>query len=82
MEYVAIDCEMVETVNNNNAVARVTIVNEKGQLLIDEYVKPQSRVIDYRTRFSGITENIILEKGKGKIHYSRPNCNYFLNKKA
>lgn len=65
VEYVAIDCEMVETVNNNNAVARVTIVNEQCQPVLDEYITPQGRVIDYRTRFSGITEDIIEEKGKG-----------------
>ena len=39
-KFVAIDCEMVETVRNKNALARVAIVDEEGKVLLDEYTTP------------------------------------------
>ena len=33
---------------------RVCVVNQAGNVLLDEYVKQKERVTDYRTRFSGI----------------------------
>lgn len=38
-----------------NMLARVSIVNEKGEIIMDKYVKPTQPVMDYRTKFSGIT---------------------------
>lgn len=54
---IALDCEMVGVGPNGkrNMLARVSIVNEYGEVLMDKYVKPTERVIDYRTPFSGIT---------------------------
>merc|ERR1712227_43742 len=63
-EYVAIDCEMVATVENINALARVSVVNENCNVLLDEFVVPESRIRDYRTRYSGITPQILKERGK------------------
>lgn len=39
----------------DHMLARVSIVNEKGEIIMDKYVKPTDSVIDYRTRYSGIT---------------------------
>lgn len=52
----AIDCEMVGIGidGTGNMVARVSIVNENGNIVMDKYVKPQEKVINYRTRVSGI----------------------------
>ena len=33
---------------------RVCVVNQAGNVLLDEYVAQKERVTDYRTRFSGI----------------------------
>lgn len=54
---IALDCEMVGVGPNgrDHMLARVSIVNEKGEIVMDKYVKPTEPVIDYRTRFSGIT---------------------------
>lgn len=54
---IALDCEMVGIGPNgrDHMLARVSIVNEKGEVIMDKYVKPTQPVIDYRTRFSGIT---------------------------
>jgi RNA exonuclease 1 len=37
-------------------VARVTIVDAHGDLLIDELLKPECPIVDYSTSFSGLTE--------------------------
>ena len=57
----AIDCEMVSTTHNNTIgdVARVSVVNEKGECVYDTYVKPSAKIIDYRTIYSGITAEIL-----------------------
>src|SRR5579871_6511804 len=54
--YVAIDCEMVGTgpEGTEDMLARVSIVNFFGQVLLDAYVRPSGRVTDWRTKFSGI----------------------------
>ncbi|KAH8378832.1 hypothetical protein KR009_001689 [Drosophila setifemur] len=54
--YLAMDCEMVGVGHNgqDDMLARVSIVNRVGQVLLDKHVKPRSEVIDYRTSVSGI----------------------------
>lgn len=44
-------------------LARVSLTAENGSCIYDKFVKPYSRVIDYRTHFTGITEDI-LNKGE------------------
>ncbi|XP_049296254.1 RNA exonuclease 4 [Anopheles funestus] len=53
---IALDCEMVGigADGKEHMLARVSIVNEQGEVIIDLYVKPQETVIDYRTDISGI----------------------------
>ena len=52
---VAMDCEMVGVgFKQLSAVARCTIVNYYGQVLYDEFCRPNDRITDYRTRWSGI----------------------------
>ncbi|KAI5961402.1 REX4 [Candida pseudojiufengensis] len=55
-KYIAMDCEFVGTGPNGSVseLARVTIVNYYGHVLLDEYVLPQDRITDYRTWVSGI----------------------------
>ncbi|XP_031632880.1 RNA exonuclease 4 [Contarinia nasturtii] len=54
---IALDCEMVGIGPNgkDHMLARVSIVNERGEIIMDKYVKPTMPVIDYRTQYSGIT---------------------------
>lgn len=40
-------------------LARVTITAENGDCIYDKFIKPESRVIDYRTYLTGITEDIL-----------------------
>ena len=53
---VAMDCEMVYTTGGCE-VAKVTLIDENLNVLLDWYVRPRNRIIDYCTMFSGITEN-------------------------
>ena len=55
--YVALDCEMVGVgpQGSQSAVARVTLVGWDGDLIFDEFVRPEATVTDYRTFVSGIT---------------------------
>ncbi|KAH8259448.1 hypothetical protein KR026_004729 [Drosophila bipectinata] len=54
--YLAMDCEMVGVGHNgqDDMVARVSIVNRVGEVLLDKHVKPRQEVTDYRTSVSGI----------------------------
>lgn len=64
-KYVAMDCEFVGIGENGSesALARVSIVNYYGYVLLDEYVKPNEHITDFRTFVSGITPRILKEKG-------------------
>lgn len=45
----------IGTNGKDHMLARVSIVNERGEIIMDKYVKPTMPVIDYRTQYSGIT---------------------------
>ncbi|KAJ0045452.1 hypothetical protein Pint_04661 [Pistacia integerrima] len=54
-DVVAMDCEMVGiSQGNKSALGRVTLVNKWGNVLYDEFVRPVERVVDFRTKISGI----------------------------
>ncbi|XP_048337851.1 apoptosis-enhancing nuclease [Sphaerodactylus townsendi] len=54
---VAVDCEMVGTgpAGKVSELARCSVVNYDGDVIYDKYIRPQMPVVDYRTRWSGIT---------------------------
>lgn len=58
MPIFAIDCEMVQT-EEGSELGRISIVNESLECVYDTYVKPESDVINYRTKFSGLTAAIL-----------------------
>ena len=55
----SIDCEMVETEDGEEALARVSVVDEDLQCIYSELVKPDKPVKDYRTQFSGVSESML-----------------------
>lgn len=58
MPMFAVDCEMVET-RLGSELARISIVNESLECIYDTYVKPDCPVVDYRTKYSGLSEEIL-----------------------
>ncbi|KAF2225468.1 hypothetical protein BDZ85DRAFT_66892 [Elsinoe ampelina] len=50
------DCEMVSTVTDRFALARISLVDWDGAVVLDELVKPPDPVKDYLTPYSGITK--------------------------
>jgi RNA exonuclease 4 len=53
---VAIDCEMVGVGEGgkDSILARVSIVNQYGEVVYDKHVQPTENITDYRTHVSGI----------------------------
>ena len=58
---VALKCEMVYT-SGGMEVAKVSLVDPEGSVLVDTYVKPTNTIRDLNTSFSGITNERILLK--------------------
>ncbi|XP_059167070.1 RNA exonuclease 1 homolog [Physella acuta] len=50
----SLDCEMVYT-KAGMELARVTIIGEDCEIVYEKLVKPYTDIIDYNTRFSGLT---------------------------
>ncbi|KAL8578045.1 hypothetical protein ACOMHN_019761 [Nucella lapillus] len=77
--YLALDCEMVWMEvdpdapkdrqipqikgNKELALGRVSIVDHSGEVVLDTFVSPPRRVVDYATQFSGLREDD-LAKGR------------------
>ena len=59
--YVALDCEMVGVGagGKKSVLARVSITNWDGKILLDTHVSSKERVTDFRTHVSGVTKRDI-----------------------
>ncbi|KAF8044717.1 hypothetical protein N665_7180s0002 [Sinapis alba] len=54
-EMVAVDCEMVLCDDGTEGLVRVGAVDRHLKVILDEFVKPDKPVVDYRTDITGIT---------------------------
>ncbi|KAL1500911.1 hypothetical protein ABEB36_006330 [Hypothenemus hampei] len=61
---IAVDCEMCKTETGDLELTRVSIVNEQHQVIYDTLVKPQNRIVDYLTRYSGINKKMMANVNK------------------
>lgn len=54
-----IDCEMCKTESGELELTRVSLVDESCKLIYDQLVKPDNLIIDYLTKYSGITSHLM-----------------------
>ena len=54
----ALDCDMVNTTRGKE-LARVTLLNFKGETSYETLVRPTVTILDYNTKYSGITEEML-----------------------
>ncbi|XP_033607545.1 uncharacterized protein LOC111865033 [Cryptotermes secundus] len=74
----AVDCEMCYTAHGTEII-RVTVVASDGHLVYDRLVKPESDVIDYNTRFSGITAHDLNENATKSLRDVQNDLMGFIN---
>ncbi|XP_039283688.1 RNA exonuclease 1 [Nilaparvata lugens] len=55
----AVDCEMCMTSTKQNELTRISIVDENFKTVYDTLVKPHNKIINYLTKYSGITKEMM-----------------------
>lgn len=59
-----LDCEMCKTTGGDLELTRVSIVDENLDVFYEQIVKPDRKIVDYLTRFSGITAKMMKKATK------------------
>ncbi|XP_055914005.1 RNA exonuclease 5 [Eupeodes corollae] len=62
-----VDCEMCQTTSGRNELTRISIVNEKFETVYETLVMPTNKIVDYLTKYSGITPELMAKVTK-KLH--------------
>ncbi|KAG5668381.1 hypothetical protein PVAND_016321 [Polypedilum vanderplanki] len=54
-----LDCEMCRTIKSENELARVSIVDENFKSIYETLVRPENKIVNYLTPWSGITKEMM-----------------------
>ncbi|XP_063225820.1 uncharacterized protein LOC134532833 isoform X2 [Bacillus rossius redtenbacheri] len=74
----ALDCEMCFTTRGLE-LTKVTVVGMDGRLVYDALVRPENYIIDYNTRFSGITARDLCKRGTKSLREVQNDLMGFIN---
>lgn len=55
----SIDCEMCSTEDDPQALTKVAVIDEHLNVIYETLVKPDTRIVDYLTKWSGITKAML-----------------------
>ncbi|GFT76866.1 RNA exonuclease 5 [Nephila pilipes] len=55
----ALDCEMCESADDSSELTRIAVVNENCDIVYHTLVKPDKKITNYLTKFSGVTEYML-----------------------
>jgi RNA exonuclease 4 len=82
-KYVALDCEMVGIGSNGkqSALARVSLTDWHGEVVMDTFVQVPSRVTDFRTFVSGVTAKDISARAAMNVQDCRQQVSDILRDK-
>ncbi|KAL5293412.1 REXO5 family protein [Megaselia abdita] len=59
-----VDCEMCRTSSGYNELTRISIVNEDHKTIYESLVRPTNKIVDYLTKYSGITAEMMMSVTK------------------
>lgn len=59
-----LDCEMCRTSAGINELTRISIINEQFESIYETLVRPNNKIVDYLTKYSGITGAMMLNVTK------------------
>ncbi|MCO5573472.1 hypothetical protein L7F22_027243 [Adiantum nelumboides] len=77
-DILAFDCELIFT-TAGMSLARITVLDESGRVVLDQFVRPRSAILDYNTRFSGIRASDIPSEGTGSLEMARKALGNLMN---
>ncbi|KYQ91960.1 RNA exonuclease 4 [Tieghemostelium lacteum] len=59
----SMDCKIVEVSGHKAALGKICIVNRSFNVIYEKIIKPEDTIIDYRTKFTGLTKEIVDKQG-------------------
>lgn len=74
--FYALDCEMVNTTIGIEIV-RVTVINHEGEEVYESKIKPFNPILDYKSKYSGITEESLRNCSKKLVDVQQDLLNIF-----